>query len=182
MAVDCKPDNPPHSLHASPTAMSYIGCDNVLKIAPSLQHGKHSKMLMSSFLCSFFKNPHPRIYLLILEGGRKRGGDKQMHINERETWISSFPHAPYPGIEPATFRVWDDAPATCAIRPGPFTHSYSSDMSTTELPRGPMVKRLRLSWKQTAWAQTLIPTIPSCVVTDSLLHSSVPQIPPLRME
>ena len=44
------------------------------------------------------KNPHPRIWLRILE--REEGGEKCRC--ERETSIGCFPYAPRPGISPAT--------------------------------------------------------------------------------
>ena len=61
-----------------------------------------------SFPPSYLFNLHLMMYLLILErrGERERERDtdaREKHRCERESWISCFSHAPWLGIEPATF-------------------------------------------------------------------------------
>ena len=67
----------------------------------------------STTLC-LFKNPHPRMCLLILDreegrergqrkSGRERDRDRETDIDMKETWTGCLPYAPTPGIEPTTF-------------------------------------------------------------------------------
>ena len=72
------------------------------------------------FFFFFFFNPHPRMFFITFRE-REEGWERNTHVREKHQLVASRMspdraselqprYLPWLGIEPTTFRLWDDAP------------------------------------------------------------------------
>ena len=72
-------------------------------ICYSIDRGMGKTLRIGRFT-KFFFNPHPKIYLLILE----RKGERDINVSEKP--MGFLPYAPQLGSDLQPFGVWDGAP------------------------------------------------------------------------